>query len=499
MSTSQYVFCVVSSSNSHLVMVFVLEPRFFTYFVRMGRPEGRVTKPKGPTFHQVTSMSTRKAGSNHKRQKLQLWKVGVMKQALMHYFYCRLPEYKGKIPGYKIIADEYQLPRETFRRRVVAGPLRGYAGYLCGGKDIPRVFSTEEEQELAGHIGMFAQAGFPFTPQEIKFLAYEYADKNNIEGFSKLTKVAGRKWLRGFIRRHRSELSLKTPKLLSIYRAKCATPVVMDNWFEHYKQVLKDNNIVSPLYVWNVDECGCVDVPKPKKVVSLKRGRPNQLASQDKGETSTVLTFVNAAGMHTKPIIIHRGAKVSEAWKTDMPPGYSIAASENGWINKRIFYQYGKVLVKYMKDRGLLEDKTKKHLLLMDSHNSHTFNYQFMVLMVKYGIIVMAFPAHTTHLIQPLDNLPFAIFKTEWFEALRKLIRKMYAKKLSKMVFFSVFVPAWDKAITVRIIQAGFRKTGIWPVDRSVISNDSMGPAIDTPLIDFSDISKKLCMLTLFA
>ena len=464
----------------------------------MGRPEGRLTKPKRPNRTQVTASSVRKPGSNHKKQKLQLWKVHTMKQALMHYFYCRLPGYKGRIPGYKVIADEYCLPRETFRRRVNPGPLQGYAGYLCGGKDIPRIFSIEEENELAGHIGMFAQAGFPFTPQEIKVLAYEYAERNNIEGFSSLKKLAGRKWLRGFMHRHRAVLSLKTPKLLSIYRAKCATPLVMDNWFDHYKQILKDNKIDSPLYIWNVDECGCVDVPKPKKVVSLKRGRPNQLAAQDKGETSTVLTFVNAAGMHTKPIVIHRGAKVSEAWKTDMPPGYSIAASENGWINKRIFYQYGKVLVKYMKDRGLLEDKSKKHILLMDSHNSHTFNYQFMVLMVIHGIIVVAFPAHTTHLIQPLDNLPFAMFKNEWFEAVRKYVRRMYAKKLSKVAFFSLFVPAWNKAVTVRIIQAGFRKTGIWPVNRSVISDDSMGPAIDIPLLDLSDISMKTCMLTVF-
>ena len=389
----------------------------------------------------------------------------------------------------------YGLPRETFRRRTLPGPLQGYCGYLSGGKDIPRVFTVEQEAELAGHIGMFAQAGFPFTPQEIKLLAYEYAVKNNVEGFSEMKQEAGRKWLRGFMRRHKSVLSLKTPKLLSIYRAKCATPVVMDKWFEHYKQVLKDNNITSPLYIWNVDECGCVDVPKPKKVIALKRGRPNQLSAQDKGETSTTLTFVNAAGMHTKPIVIHRGAKVSDAWKTDMPKGYTIAASENGWISKRIFYQYGKELIKYMKDRGLLEDKNKKHLLLMDSHNSHTFNYQFMCMMAIHGIIVMAFPAHTTHLIQPLDNLPFANFKNIWFEAVRLYVRRVYAKKLPKTAFFSIFAPAWEKAITVRIIQAGFRRTGIWPVDRSVITDDSMGPALDTPLIDDLDISKKMCML----
>ena len=36
---------------------------------------------------------------------------------------------------------------------------------------------------------------------------------------------------------------------------------------------------------------------------------------------------------------------------------------------------------------------------------------------------------------------------------------------LPKMDFFQVFWPAWKKAMTVANIQAGFRQTGIYPVN----------------------------------
>ena len=114
----------------------------------------------------------------------------------------------------------------------------------------------------------------------------------------------------------------------------------------------------------------------------------------------------------------------------------------------------------------------------MDSHNSHMFNFQFMELMNDNNIIVLAFPSHTTHLLQPLDDVPFANFKTEWYEAIRLFVRAHCGHKLMKKEFFKTFVPCWKKAITVKNIQSGFKNTGVWPVNRDAISDDQMAPAI---------------------
>ena len=158
-----------------------------------------------------------------------------------------------------------------------------------------------------------------------------------------------------------------------------------------------------------------------------------------------------------------------------MPKGYQLGASENGWINKKLFYQYGKTLIQYMWEWGLLEDN-KKHLLPMDSYNAHTFNYQFMKSMIENNIVVLVLPSHTTHLIQPLDDAPFVGFKNEWYKNVCSFFAIPHCgKKISKAEFFSLFVPAWIKSVTVQSIQAGFQNTGLWPVNRVAITDDKNG------------------------
>ena len=265
---------------------------------------------------------------------------------------------------------------------------------------------------------------------------------------------------------------------MSVYRAKCANRDVINGWFDVYEGLLQDKNIDNPINIWNVDKCGCIDTPKPKQVVCPTRVRPNQLCASEKGETSTTVVFVNAAGFHMKPLLIHKGARVQETWKKSMIEGTTLGISENGWIDKQLFYSYGKKFVEYLKGIGQGAPH-KNNVLLMDSHNSHTFNFQFIQLMNENNIHVLALPSYTTHCLQPLDDVPFANFKTAWYEGVRQYVRKSGAKKLSKAEFFDVFSPAWLKAITVNAIRAGFRNTGVWPIDRQAISDAKIGPSIE--------------------
>ena len=94
--------------------------------------------------------------------------------------------------------------------------------------DQSHMFTPVEEYELAEHIGKFAQASFPFTPKEIRELAFECAHLNSIPGFNEMTKTARYKWLRGFLKCNK-QLTIKMPKLLSIYRAKYANKEVVSH------------------------------------------------------------------------------------------------------------------------------------------------------------------------------------------------------------------------------------------------------------------------------
>ena len=48
--------------------------------------------------------------------------------------------------------------------------------------------------------------------------------------------MAGRKWLKGFLKHHR-EITLKTAKNLSIARVMGANETVISNWFKLLKEI----------------------------------------------------------------------------------------------------------------------------------------------------------------------------------------------------------------------------------------------------------------------
>ena len=53
-------------------------------------------------------------------------------------------------------------------------------------------------------------------------------------------------------------------------------------------------------------------------------------------------------------------------------------------------------------------------LLLLDMHKSHLFNLGFMEFMRGHNVEVCCYPSHCTHVLQPLDDEPFALFKAEY-------------------------------------------------------------------------------------
>ena len=97
-------------------------------------PPKRLKLPK-----PQSSAKKSRGKSNHKGDHLQLWSVENMRNALVLYFSQRAPGYKGKVYGYKRVADAHHIPRETFQRRV-KGPLTGLFGYLAGGKGLTLEF-----------------------------------------------------------------------------------------------------------------------------------------------------------------------------------------------------------------------------------------------------------------------------------------------------------------------------------------------------------------------
>ena len=125
---------------------------------------------------------------------------------------------------------------------------------------------------------------------------------------------------------------------MSVNRVMGANPEVVRKFFDQLEQVLSDLNIVNPQQIWNCDESSCQDVPKEDEVVGETGVPQYRTVLKKQGETSTIITFANAAGLVAPPIIIHKGDKVSDTWQINCPVGAMVRASPKGWINCDIFF-----------------------------------------------------------------------------------------------------------------------------------------------------------------
>ena len=132
---------------------------------------------------------------------------------------------------------------------------------------------------------------------------------------------------------------------------------------------------------------------------------------------SMVLTFVNATGQSVSPLIIHKGQCVQETWQLKARGNMKITATERGYITKSKFHEYGLHLVKFLKANRLVD---KTNLLIIDGHKSHLYNLPLYEAMRANNIEILTILPHTSHLLQPLDSVPFAQFKKYWESNLMK-------------------------------------------------------------------------------
>ena len=177
----------------------------------------------------------------------------------------------------------YKIPRKTLRRhrdRKVNVP-----GCLGRSTDIP----LNMENELVEKIQEMEKLLFGLTPQDVRRIAYEFAEQSSLEvRFDKTSKMAGKDWLWGFMNRH-PELSVRSPEATSLARAVGFNRPQVQKFFDLYGSVL-DAGGYGPMSVWNMDETGVSTVQTPGKIVA-SRGvkRVGKVTSAERGKTVTVL------------------------------------------------------------------------------------------------------------------------------------------------------------------------------------------------------------------
>lgn len=75
-------------------------------------------------------------------------------------------------------------------------------------------------------------------------------------------------------------------------------------------------------------------------------------------------------------------------------------------------------------------------------------------------------PVHTSHGLQPLDNSVFNASKAAYRKELASLARLTDSEPIDKINFIQCYAKARKEGMTRKNVQAGFRTTGNWPINR---------------------------------
>jgi hypothetical protein len=137
--------------------------------------------------------------------------------------------------------------------------------------------------------------------------------------------------------------------------------------------------------------------------------------------------------------------------------------SENGWTTNEVTLEWLKHFEKFTRTKTV----GKYRLLVLDGHESH-HSVEFEEYCRTNNILTLCMPAHSSHLLQPLDVGCFGPLKKAYSRQIENLVRSRITH-ISKEAFIPAFVEAFKATMTKANIQGGFRGAGLVPYDPEVV------------------------------
>lgn len=341
------------------------------------------------------------------------------------------------------------------------------------------MFTEEQELELVEYIKTMEARLFGLTSLELRSLAYQLAVKNNISHTFCKDGLAGVDWLYGFMKRH-SDLSLRQPEATSAARASGFNQVAVSKFFALLTEIV-DKNKLTASQIFNVDETGITCVPKSQSKVIACRGRRQvgAITSAERGQTITAEICMSADGSYMPPMLIFPRVRNKPELIDGGPPGAWVEVHPSGWIQTDLFLKWFDKFVIFSR-----VSKTHKVLLLFDGHATHTKSLELIDKARDAGVILLCFPPHCTHKLQPLDVAFMKPLSLYYSDEVKKWLREHSKdhRVVTQFQIASLFGKAYLKASTMTTAISGFRATGIWPVDTNIFTEHDFLASVATDI-----------------
>ena len=172
----------------------------------------------------------------------------------------------------------------------------------------------------------------------------------------------------------------------------------------------------------------------------------------------------NAAGEVVPPYIVYKSDHLWSTWTENGPEGARYNRTKSGWMDSATFEDW---FLNHL--MPVLKKKNGKKVVIGDNLASH-INKTVLMECEKQNVSFICLPPNATHILQPLDVAYFRPLKCKWRQVLLQWKNSQLGRKLPttpKDQFPGLLKTALDSLTETKAnMIAGFRKTGIYPVDK---------------------------------
>lgn len=373
--------------------------------------------------------------------------------------------------GFNECCRQFNIPKPTFNRHLKE--LNSFANGEVKIIGKQTTLPPDVEKDLVNHILMFESLMFGLTITDVRKLAFQIAERNNLpHNFNKETRIAGKKWFYAFKARH-IEISLREPQATSMARVKGFNKENVNHFFDILEKLI-DENKIDATRIYNVDETGINTVQNKCQKILGRKGKKKigSVSSGERGVNTTFVACASASGNYVPPMLIFKRVRMNNDLKVGAPPGSLVEISETGYITSELFLKWFKHFIETVKP-----STDKKIILLLDGHTTHSKNLEAIEMARKHGVIMLQLPGHTTHRVQPLDRTFFRPLKSNFNQAIQKWLRTNPGMVVSQYQIAGLCTEAYGKTATIENVANGFRACGVWPADRTVFQESDFAAA----------------------
>jgi len=226
------------------------------------------------------------------------------------------------------------------------------------------------------------------------------------------------------------------------------------DYFKRLTKLIRKHRL-KPEDIFNMDEKGfLLGISAKAKVICRAGRRPPRVTQDGTREMLTVIECVCAALYMLPSFTIFKGKAHYMGWHTETnDPDAVFVYSPNGWTDNELGLEWLHHFDRCTKDRE--GSNSRPRLLILDGYRSH-ITLEFCQYCLDH-ILLLCFPPHATHLLQPLDVGLFAPLQKYYGKDADDHIRETRTAVV-KGTFRKFYSAAHRHAYTKENIKSAWRK-----------------------------------------